>query len=80
MTKRLSRNFRVQQKSLDLFQKYDTKRNRFANYASHKVDKKMEDGLMANSDSYRSKVESRLLVDLGSTVEEKYGEYSAWKL
>ena len=74
MTKvRLSRDFRVQQNSLDLFQKYDKNRNRFANYASQKVFKKFENNLFADSDNYRSKVESRKLLDLGCTVEEKYG-------
>jgi hypothetical protein len=42
--------------------------------------KKFESNLFADSDNYRSKVESRHLLDLGCTVEEKYGEYSAWKL
>jgi hypothetical protein len=63
-----------------LFSKYDVSRARFSNYASQKVLKPKEDGLLADSDNYRTKVESKQLLDLGSTVEEKYGENTAWRL
>jgi len=34
--------------------------------------------LFADSDNYRTKVESRQLLDLGQTVQEKYGQQSGW--
>jgi len=39
-----------------------------------------EKGLLADSDNFRIKVESRELRDLGTTVIEKYGTNDAWRL
>ena len=37
-------------------------------------------GLFADSENYRAKVESKELCDLGCTIEEKYGPSRGWKL
>lgn len=35
---------------------------------------------MLDSDNFRQKVEQRELCDLGTSIQEKYGPYSGWKL
>ena len=37
-------------------------------------------GLLASSDQYRTKVEGRQLCDLGTTIPEKYGPETSWKM
>lgn len=35
--------------------------------------------MLANSDNFRAKFEGRQLVDLGTTVNEKYGDGKSWQ-
>jgi len=44
------------------------------------IKKDPSQGLLADSDNFRSKLEARELCDLGCTVEEKYGPYTGWRL
>ena len=44
------------------------------------IKKDPNQGLLADSDNFRSKLEARELCDLGCTVEEKYGPYTGWRL
>ena len=40
----------------------------------------MRDGLLADSEQYRAKAESKKLLDLAQTVDEKYGQARGWEL
>ena len=67
------REHRLQRNALEKFIEYDSKRARLAKYVSQKNLKKPAMGLLQDSANYRAKVESRMLCDLGCTIEEKYG-------
>ena len=43
------------------------------------LDKQPQDGLLNDSDQYRTKVEAKELCDLGNSVQEKYGPDKSWK-
>ena len=66
------------------FNKEEKKRKKFQQYINEKIDPegqlKKKGSLFDDSDNFRSKVESRQLCELGSSIFEKFGPDIGWKV
>ena len=64
-----------------MYDRYEMSRARFQAYAFQKLQKSRQDlSLLTDSDNYRYKHEAKQLCDLGTSITEKYGDTTGWKM